>query len=240
MVARLEKEYSKKSIAKFNEWCYNDFYPKQIALDRKRDSMRSKSVELMNKIKEFSENFYISEGRSPSTTEIGVGVGVSRGTAYRYLVEMAEKKMIEYDGSCIYTDATRKFKGTGTNAAILDCSVSCGPGQFEEEHITEYVKLPQTVFGSGEMYLLKASGDSMVDAGIDDGDWVVIEKKNNANEGDIVVALSEGLNNLKYFYKDEKKGCVILRSANKEKNYKDIEVYDFKIQGVARKVIKGI
>ena len=202
--------------------------------------MRSKSIELMNQIKEFAERFYIEEGRSPSTTEIAVEVGVSRGTAYRYIVEMAEKGIIEYDGSSITTEATRKYKGSGTSATILDCSVSCGPGLLEEQRILEYVRLPETVFGSGEMFLLRANGDSMVDAGIDDGDWIVVKKQNTAEEGDIVVALSDGLNNLKYFYKNKKKKCAILRSANAVKNYKDIEVYDLQIQGVAQHVIKGL
>ena len=167
--------------------------------------MRSKSIELMNRIKEYAETFYIEVGRSPSTTEIANEVGVSRGTAYRYIVEMAEKGMIEYDGETISTEATRKYKGSGTSATILDCSVSCGPGQLEEQRILEYVRLPETVFGSGEMFLLRANGDSMVDAGIDDGDWVVIRKQNTAEEGDIVVALSDGLNNLKYFYRNRRK-----------------------------------
>lgn len=202
--------------------------------------MRSKSIELMNQIREYAESFYIDKGRSPSTTEIGNAVGVSRGTAYRYLVEMAEKGMIEYDGNAIYTEATRKYKGSGASAAILDCSVSCGTGLLEEERILEYVRLPETVFGSGEMFLLRANGDSMVDAGIDDGDWIVIKKQNAAKEGDIIVALSDGCSNLKYFYKNESKGCAILRSANKEKNYKDIEVYDLQIQGVAQNIIKQL
>jgi len=53
--------------------------------------MRSKNIDLMNQIKEYAETFYIEENRSPSTTEIANAVGVSRGTAYRYIVEMAEK-----------------------------------------------------------------------------------------------------------------------------------------------------
>lgn len=202
--------------------------------------MRSKNIDLMNQIKEYAETFYIEENRSPSTTEIANAVGVSRGTAYRYIVEMAEKGMIEYDGSSISTEATRKCKGSGTSATILDCSVSCGPGQLEEQRILEYVRLPETVFGKGEMFLLRANGDSMVDAGIDDGDWVVIRKQNTAEEGDIVVALSDGLNNLKYFYRNKRKGCAILRSANAAKGYKDIETFDLQIQGVAQNVIKGL
>lgn len=202
--------------------------------------MRSKNIELMNQIKEFSETFYIEEGRSPSTTEIAQEVGVSRGTAYRYIVEMAEKGMIEYDGSSIHTDLTRKYNGNASGAAILDSSVSCGPLQLEEERVLEYVKLPEAIFGSGEFFILRANGDSMVDAGIDDGDWIVIRKQNTAEEGDIIVALSDGYNNLKYFYRNKRKGCAILRSANETKHYKDIEVYDLQIQGVAQHVIKGL
>ena len=202
--------------------------------------MRSKNIELMNQIKEFAETFYIEEGRSPSTTEIAKEVGVSRGTAYRYIVEMAEKGMIEYDGSSIHTDLTRKYNGNASGAAILDSSVSCGPLQLEEERVLEYVKLPEAIFGSGEFFILRANGDSMIDAGIDDGDWIVIRKQNIAEEGDIIVALSDGYNNLKYFYRNKRKDCAILRSANETKHYKDIEVYDLQIQGVAQYVIKGL
>lgn len=202
--------------------------------------MRSKNTDLMYQIKEFAENYYLEYLKSPSTSEIANAVGVARGTAYRYLVDMAERGMIDYDGSQIKTDVTRKYTDMGTNAVILDCSVSCGIGLPEEERVLEYVKLPRTIFGDGELFLLKANGDSMVDAGIEDGDWVVVRKQNDAEEGDIVVALFEGLNNLKYLYRNEKKNCAILRSANKSKRYKDIEVYDLQIQGVAQNVIKGL
>ena len=94
------------------------------------------------------------------------------------------------------------------------------------------------MFGSGELFLLRASGDSMVDAGIEDGDWIVVRKQNTAEEGDIIVALSDGLNNLKYFYRNKRKGCAILRSANEAKGYRDIEAYNLQIQGVAQNVIK--
>ena len=202
--------------------------------------MRSKNTDLMNEIKEYAEKFYIAHGESPSTTDIAGAVGVSRGTAYRYLVEMAEKEMIEYDGHAIHTDMTRKYNGKKAGAAILDSSVSCGPLQLEEERVLEDVNLPEAIFRGGDFFILRANGDSMVDAGIDDGDWIVIRKQNTADEGDIVVALSDGLNNLKYFYRNERKGCAILRSANEAKRYKDIEVYDLQIQGVAQHVIKGL
>ena len=59
--------------------------------------MRSKSPELMSEIKKYIEDYYLQNRQSPSTTKIAEAVGIARGTAYKYLVEMAEKNMIEYD-----------------------------------------------------------------------------------------------------------------------------------------------
>ena len=71
----------------------------------------------------------------------------------------------------------------------------------------EYVSLPVSLFGKGEFYILKASGDSMEDAGIEDGDMVVIRKQPEAHVGDIVVALDEtGSNTLKKY------GCLLYTS----------------------------
>ena len=79
----------------------------------------------------------------------------------------------------------------------------------------------------------------MVDAGIEEGDWLVIDQKSTAKEGDIIVALYEGVSNLKYLFYDTENGCAILRSANKKRNYKDIRTKDLKIQGVLHSVIKN-
>ena len=65
--------------------------------------MRSKSPELMKEICEYAEQYYLQNGQSPSTTKIAEAVGVSRGTAYKYLVAMNDNGMIEYDGQDIKT-----------------------------------------------------------------------------------------------------------------------------------------
>lgn len=202
--------------------------------------MRSKSLDLMAEIIKYAERFYLENGRSPSKSEIADELGIAKSSVSRYLAAMRDRGMIEYDGYTIHTEITHKYNGDYTGAAILDNSVSCGPLSMAEEKILEYVQLPGAIFGTGELYILTANGDSMVDAGIDDGDWIVVKKQNTAEEGDIVVALSGGQNNLKYFYRNEEKGCAILRSANKAKGYKDIEVYDLQIQGVAQHVIKRL
>lgn len=143
--------------------------------------------------------------------------------------------MVEYDGYTIHTPLTRKYNNTKCSAAILG-SVSCGPLQYEDENVEGFVSLPEVIFGKGEFYLLKANGDSMVNAGIDDGDWIVIRKQNTAKDGDIVVALTEGMNNLKYFFHGD--GHAILRAANS--NYDDIIIDELAIQGVAVKIIKNL
>ena len=56
--------------------------------------MRSKSPELMKQIQDFAEQYYLNEGRSPSTSDIANGVGIARGTAYKYLVAMNEQGLI--------------------------------------------------------------------------------------------------------------------------------------------------
>lgn len=199
--------------------------------------MRSKNPELMNEIKEYIEGYYLQNRQSPSTTKIADAVGIARGTAYKYLVEMAKRNMIEYNGQDISTDVTRKYNIEQTQTPIIGF-VPCGSPQYEEENIEEYVSLPTAIFGKGDFFILKASGQSMIEAGIDDGDLVVVRKQIEANEGDIVVALVDNQNTLKRYYRDDENKKVILHPENKK--MKDIIVEECFIQGVACNIIKSI
>lgn len=183
--------------------------------------MRSKSPELMSEIKKYIEDYYLQNRQSPSTTKIAEAVGIARGTAYKYLVEMAEKNMIEYDGQEIRTNVTRKYSGEQTQTPIVG-SIPCGSPQYEEENIEEYVSLPTAIFGKGDFFILRASGQSMIEAGIDDGDLVVVKKQVEANEGDIVVALVDNQNTLKRYFRDDENKKIILHPENKK--MKDIIV----------------
>ena len=199
--------------------------------------MRSKSPELMKEICQYAEQYYLQNGISPSTTKIAEEVGVSRGTVYKYLVAMNDSGMIEYDGHVIQTDVTRKLNTETSQTAIVG-SVPCGSPQYEEENIEEYISLPTAIFGKGDFYILHASGDSMVDAGIDDGDLVVIRKQNYADDGDIVVALVDNQNTLKTFYRNEQGRKIILHPENESMD--DIVVDNCYIQGIACHVIKAL
>ena len=199
--------------------------------------MRSKSPELMDKIKKYVEDFYLQHGTSPSTSKIAEGVGIVKSTAYKYLVEMAEKNMLQYNGNEIITELTQKINKNITQTPIVG-SVPCGSLQYEEENIEEYVSLPTAIFGNGNFFILKASGQSMIEAGIDDGDLVVVRKQCVANEGDIIVALVDNQNTLKRYYRDDKNKKIILHPENKQ--MEDIIVDNCSIQGVACNIIKSI
>lgn len=199
--------------------------------------MRSKSPELMDRILEFAEQYYLDNGYSPSTSVIAAALDISKATAYRYLVEMDERGMVEYDGQEIQTNVTKKLNNEINRTAIVG-SVPCGSPQYEEENIEEYISLPTAIFGKGDFFILRASGQSMIEAGIDDGDLVVVRKQVYANEGDIVVALVDNQNTLKRFYRDEENQKVILHPENR--NMKDIVVDNCFIQGVACHIIKAL
>lgn len=199
--------------------------------------MRSKSKSRMNEIKKFIENYYMKEYRSPSITEIAKAVNIARSTAHAYLVDMNEKGMLSYNGKDIRTELIEKIKPNVTRAAILG-SISCGVPNFAEENIEEYVSLPESMFGKGEFFILRAKGESMIEVGIEEGDLVVIKAQNCAEEGEIVVALVEDEATLKRFYKDKKTNRVRLHPENSK--MEDIIVDNCIIQGVAVKVIKDL
>ena len=113
--------------------------------------MRHKDPELMNRIRDFAEGFYLTEGHSPSTTEIGEAVGIARGTAYKYLVAMDERGMISYDGTEIMTEKIERLTAT-RGAEVYTGSIPCGTPETVEAMVEDYVSLPVSIFSSDEMY----------------------------------------------------------------------------------------
>lgn len=206
--------------------------------------MRIKSQELMKQIYSYIDQYYCEKHTVPSTNEVAIGVGISKATAYRYLVAMNDCGMLEYDGMSrtIVTKLISKYS-SGTFAAPVVGVIPCGDPEEEEENIEEYISLPVSLFGQGNFYLLRASGDSMVDAGIENGDMIVIRKQDSAKVGDIVVALDENNSNTlkRYSGIDEKNGEAILSYCNREKyGNRQIRVQRLIVQGIAQHVIKKI
>lgn len=202
--------------------------------------MRSKNKELMNSIVDYINDYYRNFNEVPTIRKISDKFNLAKSSVQRYLVSMNDSGMITYANGKVVTDFISKFS-LCNNYTPLVGSIPCGNPNEEEEIIEEYVNLPESIFGTGNYYILKAKGVSMVDEGIDPGDSLVIETSNTAKTGDIVVALDDDRKNTlkKYGGYDSKNKCYKLLFCN-EAVYpgKYISVPYFEVQGVLKYVIK--
>ena len=164
-----------------------------------------------------------------------------KSTVYKYLVEMDRDGMIRYRNGVIDTDFMTKLCPQ-CEPAVAVGSIACGEPNEEEAQVLFKTSLPTSIFGKGPFYILYAKGDSMVDAGIDEGDVLVIRKKAVPRKGQIVVALDEGTENTLKLYagQDPKTHETILRYQNKAVyGDKEIRIKEFACQGVLSHIIKA-
>ena len=197
--------------------------------------MRSKDKTLMAAIEKFVSDYTDSNGISPTMQEVAHGVGSSKATVQRYIAQLCDDGILDYSG--YRTMTSTKTKAAAIRVPVLG-TIACGIPKFAEENIEEYVRLPVALFGKGNFFILRAYGDSMIEAGIDNGDLVLIRQQNYADEGQIVVALMEDEATLKRFYPEPKKHRIRLHPENSRMD--DIYVDNCEIQGVAVKVLKDL
>lgn len=197
--------------------------------------MRSKDKTLMAAIEKFVSDYTDSNGISPTMQEVADGVGSSKATVQRYIAQLCDDGILDYSG--YRTMTSTKTKAAAIRVPVLG-TIACGIPKFAEENIEEYVRLPVALFGKGNFFILRAYGDSMIEAGIDNGDLVLIRQQNYADEGQIVVALMEDEATLKRFYSEPKKHRIRLHPENSRMD--DIYVDNCEIQGVAVKVLKDL
>ena len=177
----------------------------------------------------------------PSVREIAQAVGLaSPSTVHAHLSVLEQKGYIHRKGaksramSVVRTSARPSAStGAGTDAAEKDAGkvrripsagqadvvklplvgrVAAGAPILAEQNVEEEVPLPRSMFGDANSYLLGVHGQSMIDAGIHDGDIVVVREQHTADDGQIVVALLDGEATVKTFYRE--KDCVRLQPQN--------------------------
>lgn len=150
--------------------------------------MRQKNDALYGEIIDFVNNYFEDNGRSPSTREIESKTGISRPTVQRYLKVLQEKGEISYDGHRgIVTEYMREM--TNTNRLEMGNSIPCGALSEVSDAELEHIRFPRELSGAGDFFLLRANGDSMIKAGIDSGDLVLIRIQKTAKPGDIAAFL---------------------------------------------------
>lgn len=201
--------------------------------------MRYKSPEKKKTIEDFINSYYDDHRKSPALMDIERATGISRQTAMRYLKEMNDEGTLEYDGKRTITRHIADLLDQKVARLSLSGAISCGNPESEEQQNGEFIEVPISFIGSGTYFALIASGDSMIDAGISNGDIVIVRQTDTADYGRIIVALDEdNQSTLKRYMYDKKKGRPYLHPENSK--YDDIYTDEIKIQGVAEKVIKDL
>jgi repressor LexA len=164
---------------------------------------------------EFLRNFMADKGYAPALKDIAQHIGVkSASTAHFHLERLVDKGFIRRgsDGSIELVECVKPELGP---TAVPLVGVIAAGAPIEAIEQTTMIDIPPSMIdGRGEVYCLEVSGDSMIDAHICDGDLVVIKKQDQADDGQIVVALlDDGSATLKK-YRRLKNGKVMLIPAN--------------------------
>lgn len=190
--------------------------------------MRTLNTTTLDNMEKFIIDYQKKKGRSPSFREVMKALNMSSLNLVRtYILALENSGRIERTrlGNI---DMLPKLKPSGVAITPIVGSIACGQPVDAVENIEESVALPRAIFGSGSLFILRAKGDSMIEADIRNNDIVVIRQQNTAENGEIVVAMMNGETTLKRFYK--RNGKIILHPGNKE--MQDIIVKNCEIQGV--------
>lgn len=152
------------------------------------------------------------KGYPPSVREICSAVGLrSTSTVHGYLQRLEKKGLIHKDPTkpraLRVTDGSNKqspnyFMGKELVGVPVVGRVTAGQPILAVENIEDTFPLPVEYTGNSDSFMLKVRGDSMVDAGILDGDYILVRQQSTANNGDIVVALIEYEATVKRYYKE--------------------------------------
>ena len=197
-------------------------------------------MELIKKEKEvyeFIKKQIELEGYPPSVREICAAVGLSSpSTVQRYINSLEEKGFIVKGGSKKRAITLPKQENEVEVMSVpIVGSVAAGRPILAEENIEEYFPLPMNYAGKRDMFMLKVRGESMIQAGILDGDYVIVESCDTARNGEIVVALLEDSATVKTFYKE--RDAIRLQPENDALEpiiSKDVKILG-KVSGVFRK-----
>jgi repressor LexA len=143
---------------------------------------------------DFIKRYSAKHGYPPTVRDIGKAIGLtSSSTVHAHLANLEKVGLLRRDPSKpraieLLVDRAKRAVG-GEGGLPLLGQVAAGEPLLAEENIEEYVEVPELAGGDKGEYLLRITGDSMIDAGIHDGDHVTVQTQDTARNGEIVVAL---------------------------------------------------
>lgn len=158
-------------------------------------------------ILDFIEKRIKTKGYPPSVREIGEAVGLkSSSTVHAHLVKLEEKGFIRKDPSkprSIIPVNMQRLPEADFSTVSLPVlgNVAAGTPILATENIEAYFPVPVDFVGSGNHYILHVKGESMIEAGILDGDYLIVREQSDASNGEIIVAMLENETTVKRYYK---------------------------------------
>ncbi len=162
-------------------------------------------------VTEYVRNYQSENGYPPSVREICRALNIkSTATAHYYLDKLEERGVITRNAN-----KNRAISLTDTPEFVsvpLVGTVTAGQPILAVENLDGYYPLPPEFVGDGTCFLLQVKGESMIDAGILNGDKIICEKAETADNGDIVVAMIEDSATVKRFFR--RNGKIILHPEN--------------------------
>lgn len=198
------------------------------------------------KILEVIQSALDSQGYPPSMREIGIAAGLSSPSSVKYQLEVLEEK------GWIRRDPTRgraleillpegesdrgEIEMDQMRAVPLVGRIAAGGPILAEQSIEETFPLPASLVGQGELFMLKVVGESMIDAAICDGDYVVIRAQKTCEKGEIVAAMIDGEATVKTFSRRD--GKIWLLPANP--NFSPIPGDNAEILGKVTAVLRSV
>jgi repressor LexA len=195
----------------------------------------------LNEVLNFIKDFSARHGYPPSVREMCGGLRISStASVYYYLNKLESLGLISKSPSKnraieIKTKYSDFAKKTSVDIPLLG-KIAAGEPILAVENLEDVYPLPRELFGNGELFMLSIKGDSMIDAGIFDGDKIIIKKQPAANNGEIVAALIDGCATVKRLFVHKDK--IVLHPENAA--MQDIVAEKVDIIGVAAGLIRKI
>lgn len=194
-----------------------------------------------------------TQGYPPSVREIGEVVGLKSPSSVHtqlaaleragYLrrrptrsraIELLERARSYSDGDApVEAVSSAPAEGATANVPLVG-DIAAGSPLVAEENIEEVVPLPKSLVGDGSLFMLRVHGDSMIDAGVHDGDFVVVRQQPTVEQGEMCAVMIDGEATVKFFRRSPE-GRLYLDPANP--NYEPIRVGEYEASGVLGRVV---
>jgi repressor LexA len=184
---------------------------------------------------DFIRSYRESHGISPTQREIRENFGLSSfGTVQKHLKRLEEKGALARQSNRSRGISPAIERPSSRDVALLGYVAAGRPIEpFPDE---ERIEVPASLLGKGEHFVLRVRGDSMIEDGIRDGDYVVVARRSTARNGQTVVALVRGEATLKRYYAEGAR--IRLQPANTSMKPLTVDARDVTVQGVVTGLIR--